>query len=46
MVRFWEVSERGKRGPTIDHLHMSGNQWREGVDHDKGIEEGVHIGID
>lgn len=26
-------------GRTIDHLHMSGDQWREGVDHEKGIEE-------
>jgi len=39
------VPVRGNSERTIGDLHMSGGQRREGIDHEEGIEEGVHIAL-
>jgi hypothetical protein len=44
--KFWEDSGRGNRERTINDLHMSGHQCRDGIDHEQGIKEGVHYGMD
>jgi len=46
MLKFWEVPVQGNREPTFDHLHMSRNKCREGIDREEGIKEEAHIGID
>ena len=45
MVKVWEVpvQENGNSERTNEHVHMSGNPWREGIDHEEGIEKRTHI---